>query len=77
MLIRGRRYPLAGTVSMDNITVNVGPRPEVRRGDVVTLIGGPLRVEEVARRIGTINYEVVTGLTARVPRVHHRGGGPG
>lgn len=77
VLIRGRRYPLAGTVSMDNITVNVGPHAEVRRGDVVTLIGGPLLVEEVARRIGTINYEVVTGLTARVPRVHHRTGEPG
>jgi alanine racemase len=76
VLIRGRRYPIAGTVSMDNITVDVGPRPDVRRGDEVTLIGGALRAEDVARRIGTINYEVVTGLTARVPRVHHRDGEP-
>ncbi|UGS37672.1 alanine racemase [Capillimicrobium parvum] len=76
VLIRGRRFPLAGTVSMDNLTVDVGPRPDVRRGDEVVLIGGALRAEEVARRIGTINYEVTTGLTARVPRVHHRDGEP-
>jgi alanine racemase len=74
VLIRGRRHPLAGTVSMDNITVDVGPDTDVRRGDPVTLIGGAITAEEVARKLGTINYEVTCGLTPRVPRVHHRGG---
>ncbi|HYB28114.1 MAG TPA: alanine racemase [Solirubrobacteraceae bacterium] len=78
VLIRGRRYPLVGTVSMDNVTVDVGSRGAVATGDRVTIIGvdGDERVsaEELARRIGTINYEVVCGISARVPRVYHRDG---
>jgi alanine racemase len=78
VLIGGRRYPLVGTVSMDNITVDVGPESAVRVGDEAVLIGsrGSERVtaEEWARRIGTINYEVVCGVSPRVPRVYHRDG---
>jgi alanine racemase len=70
VIIRGERHPLVGTVSMDNITVDVGPEPSVKQGDVVTLIGEGISAEEVARRLGTINYEVTCGLTARVPREH-------
>lgn len=80
VLIRGRRWPLAGTVSMDNVTVDVGPEPEVRPGDRAMLIGedGGERIlaEEWARRLGTINYEITCGLTPRVPRVYHRDGEP-
>jgi alanine racemase len=80
VLIGGRRYPLVGTVSMDNITVEVGAPDAVRCGDRVTIIGadGSERVtaEELARRIGTINYEITCGLSARVPRAHHRDGAP-
>ena len=76
VLIGGRRYPLVGTVSMDNITVDVGPDPELEVGDTVVLIGaqGEERIlaEEVARRLGTINYEVTCGLSARVDRLHAR-----
>jgi alanine racemase len=72
VLVRGRRYPLVGTVSMDNVTIDLGPEPAARIGDVATLIGtdGGERqtAEELAHRIGTINYEVVCGLSARVPR---------
>ncbi|MGI8593015.1 MAG: alanine racemase [Solirubrobacteraceae bacterium] len=78
VLIRGRRWPLVGTVSMDNVTVDVGPEPDVRPGDRAVLIGedGGERIlaEEWARRLGTINYEITCGLTARVPREHHRDG---
>ena len=78
VIIRGRRYPLAGTVSMDNITVDVGPEPEVRPGDLATLIGaqGDERIpaEELAGIIGTINYEVTCGIAPRVRRLYHRGG---
>ncbi len=78
VLIGGRRYPLVGTVSMDNITVELGASGTVGCGDRVTIIGadGSERVtaEELARRIGTINYEIVCGVSPRVPRVYHRDG---
>jgi alanine racemase len=72
VLIRGRRHPLAGAVSMDNVTVALGPDTDVELGEEVVLIGrqGDERIlaEEVARRLGTINYEVTTGLLPRVRR---------
>ncbi len=56
IIIGGRRYPLVGTVSMDNITVDLGPRPSVGVGQTATLIGidGEERqtAEEIAQRIG-------------------------
>jgi alanine racemase len=80
VLIGGRRYPLVGTVSMDNITVDLGGEPVVATGDEAVIIGSSgserITAEEVARRIGTINYEVVCGISARVPRVYHRDGAP-
>jgi alanine racemase len=72
VLIRGRRHPLVGTVSMDNVTVALGPETDVAVGDEVVLIGeqGEERIlaEEVARRLDTINYEVTCALTPRVRR---------
>lgn len=74
VLIDGVRRPLVGTVSMDNVTVDLGAETTVVAGDAAVLIGpqGSERIlaEEVARRLGTINYEVTCGLTARVPRTH-------
>jgi alanine racemase len=74
VLIGGRRHPLVGTVSMDNVTVDLGPDPAAVVGDEVVLIGtqGEERIlaEEVARRMSTINYEVTTGLLPRVRREH-------
>jgi alanine racemase len=76
VLIRGRRHPLVGTVSMDNVTVALGAGTDVEVGDPVVLIGrqGGERIlaEEVARRLGTISYEVTTGLLPRVRREHVR-----
>jgi alanine racemase len=70
VLIGGRRFPLVGRVSMDNITVLVDD--SVQRGDEAILIGaqGDERVlaEEWAQRLGTINYEITCGVSARVPR---------
>ncbi|HVW18676.1 MAG TPA: alanine racemase [Solirubrobacteraceae bacterium] len=66
--IGGERYPIVGTVSMDNISVDVGDEPVVSVGDEVVLIGDGLLAEELARRLGTINYEVTCALSARVPR---------
>jgi alanine racemase len=81
VLIEGRRYPLVGTVSMDNITADLGPsEPVVRAGAHAVLIGrsGPERqtVEDIAQRLGTINHEVLCGISARVPRRYHRDGTP-
>ncbi|MGZ4185811.1 MAG: alanine racemase [Solirubrobacteraceae bacterium] len=80
VLIGGRSYPLVGTVSMDNITVDLGPEPVAREGEPATIIGrdGTQRqtAEDLARRIDTINYEVLTGISRRVPRVYHRDGEP-
>src|SRR3954451_22850132 len=69
VLVRGERRPLVGTVSMDNITVDVGDVP-AQVGDEVVLVGPGLPAEEMARRLQTINYEITCGITARVPRVH-------
>ncbi|MBA3420539.1 MAG: alanine racemase [Thermoleophilaceae bacterium] len=77
VLVGGRRRPLAGTVSMDNVAVELGPDPGDRVGDPVVLIGaqGDQRIlcEEVAQRLGTINYEVTCGLLPRIPRLHEAG----
>jgi alanine racemase len=77
VLIGGRRHPLVGTVSMDNVTVDLGPDTEVQPGEPAVLIGSQLgeriSAEEVARRMDTINYEVTCGIARRVPRVHLEG----
>jgi alanine racemase len=75
VIIGGRRYPLAGTISMDNVTVDLGPRSDVRPADAATLIGGDgderILAEELARILGTINYEVTCGISPRVRRLYH------
>jgi alanine racemase len=68
----GRRYPLVGRVSMDNITVDLGPDTSVKPGTDAVLIGrsGDERIttEDLARRAGTINYDITCGLSQRVRR---------
>lgn len=72
VLIRGRRAPLVGRVCMDMCMVDVTDIAGARTGDEVVLIGeqgdGRITAEEVATRLGTINYEVVCQILARVPR---------
>ena len=62
---------------MDQSMVEVSHIPEVREGDVVVLIGQQgkeeISGEEVADRLGTNNYEVVSGISPRVPRLFHQG----
>jgi alanine racemase len=71
VLIHGRRYPVAGTVTMDQITVDCGNDP-VQPGDEVVLFGRQedeeIRAEELAEWAGTIGYEVVCAVSDRVPR---------
>lgn len=72
VLVGGRRHPLVGTVSMDNMTIDLGLESDVEPGAPAVLIGrqGDERVlsEDLARQLGTINYEVTCGISARVPR---------
>ncbi len=76
-MIAGRRYPLVGTVSMDSVAVDLGPDPTApalldQPAVLIGVQGGErITAEELARRLGTINYEITCGLTARVARVHH------
>lgn len=71
VLIGGRRHPIAGTVTMDQLMVDVGDAP-VEVGDDVVLLGrqgdDEVTAEEWAQRLGTIAYEIVTGIGPRVPR---------
>jgi alanine racemase len=73
VLVRGCRAPLVGRVSMDQCAINVSHIPNVRQGDEVVLIGRQgqeiITAEEVAANLGTINYEVVSELMARIPRM--------
>ena len=72
VLVRGRRAPIVGRVTMDQTMIDVTGVPGVRQGDEVVLIGqqgnDAVTAEEVAERLGTINYEVVSAILARVPR---------
>ena len=80
VLVGGRRHALVGTVSMDNVTIDLGPGSEVPAGAEAVLIGSQgaeaITAEEVARRLHTINYEVTCGLLPRVARVYHHDGVP-
>jgi len=72
-LLHGRRAPIRGRVCMDMTVVDVTDRPEVRPGDVATLLGRDgeceIRLEELASTCDTIAHEILTGFTDRLPRV--------
>jgi alanine racemase len=76
VLINGSRYPFAGTVTMDQIVIDVGDDP-VSVGDEVVLLGRQgseeITAEEWANRLDTINYEVVCHFGPRLPRVYTGG----
>ncbi|HXF31861.1 MAG TPA: alanine racemase [Solirubrobacterales bacterium] len=77
VLVAGRRYPLVGTVSMDNLTIDLGPDTEIEPGAEAVLIGRQgeeeIRAEEIAARLETINYEITCAISPRVPRVTESG----
>jgi Alr-MurF fusion protein len=72
LLVRGQRAPIVGRICMDYLMADVTHIPGARRGDAVVLIGAQgaqqISADEVADWLGTINYEVVTGILPRVPR---------
>ncbi len=75
-LIRGRRCPIVGAMSMDMTMADITGLPGVRVGEEAVLIGrsGKVRIDarELAEAAGTISYEIVTALKARIPRVNLR-----
>ncbi len=79
VLIRGRRCPVRGSVCMDQTIVDVSALPGVRCGDTAVLIGSDgdetVTAEELARRAGTISYDILTGIGKRVVREYVGGEG--
>ena len=73
VLLGGRSAPVRGIVSMDSIVVDVTGRGDVGRGDVATVLGmdgnEEITVEELATACDTISYEILTGWSARLPRI--------
>lgn len=69
VLIRGKKAPIVGNVCMDQITVDVSGIEGVSMGDEVILFGKELSVDILANLCGTINYEIVCGISPRVPRI--------
>ncbi|MGO9332786.1 MAG: alanine racemase [Acidimicrobiales bacterium] len=78
LLVGGRRRPVAGTVTMDQLLVDCGPDSGVKPGDEVVLIGSQgaetVTAQEWAERLGTISYEILCRIGPRLPRRHVRGG---
>jgi alanine racemase len=74
VLVRGRRVPLVGTVSMDLTTIDVTDVPAVELGDIVTIYGkdgsAEIQVSDVAREIGTVTSDLLCALGRRVPRYY-------
>lgn len=74
-LVGGKRVPVAGGMCMDQCMLQLDSVPEARVGDEVILIGrqgeAVITAEEIGQAWGTNNYDVVCGLTARVPRIYH------
>ena len=75
--IKGRPCPVLGRVCMDQLMVDVSALPDVREGDEAILWGGAVSdsAETIARKTDTISYEVLCGVSRRVPRVYLENGG--
>lgn len=80
VLVHGMRAPVVGRVSMDLVTIDVTDIPDVEVGDEVVLLGRQedeeVSAEEIANLLGTISYEVLCAVGARVPRLYRTGGDP-
>lgn len=77
MIVRGRKVPIVGRISMDWITLDITDTPAAEVGDIVTVLGSDgealLTAEEIARKIDTITYEITCGISRRVPRIYKQG----
>ena len=79
VLVRGRRLPMVGRVSMDAVTIDVTDVPGLDRDDEFVLLGSQdgetISAGELARRRNTITWEVLTSMAQRLARVYHRSAG--
>jgi len=75
VVVAGKRCPIAGRISMDLMAIDVTDLPAnaVRRGNMVTLLGEGITVDELAHHFGTIGYEVLTSIGTRYARVYKGG----
>ena len=71
MLVRGTLAPVIGTVCMDMTMIDVTDIPGVEEGEEVIIFGPSLPVQQVASWIGTISYELLSGISQRVKRVYY------
>lgn len=69
VIINGKKANILGRVCMDQMSVDVSDIPDVKMGDEVLLFGKGLSVDILAQKANTINYEIVCGISPRVPRV--------
>ena len=69
VLINGKRASIIGRICMDQMSVDVTDIEDVKQGDEVIVFGKELPVEELADMCGTINYEIICGISPRVPRI--------
>lgn len=69
VLINGQYANIVGRICMDQFCIDVTDIEDIKEGDIVTLFGNGLPIEEFANNADTINYEVVCGLTKRVPKI--------
>ncbi len=76
VLVKGKKVPIIGRICMDQCMIDVSNVENIHRGDEVILIGtegvNEITIDEVARKLGTINYEIVCMVGKRVPRVYMR-----
>lgn len=72
MFVKNQVAPVIGTVCMDMTMIDITEIPDVQEGDEVIIFGKPQSVEQVAKSIGTIPYEIMTGISQRVKRVYWR-----
>jgi alanine racemase len=74
VIIDGNSYPVVGRICMDQCMVDLGPEPTIERFASVSVFGGnaagSVDAAEIARLVGTIPYEIISGITKRVPRVY-------
>ncbi|MFN5134157.1 MAG: alanine racemase, partial [Chitinophagaceae bacterium] len=71
MLIRGKKAPVIGTVCMDMTMLDVTHIADVQEGDEVIVFGKQLSINQIAKWSGTIPYEIMSGISARVKRIYY------
>ena len=70
VMIKGKKAPITGRVCMDQFCVDITDIEDVHIGDEITIFGGESSVDEIAEIAQTINYEIICGISKRIPRIY-------